>query len=243
MKKSFLAMVIAVVIGFISAVGLCLEKLGAQSAISVFNEGLKIVIDAGHGGIDGGVVGRKSGVKESDLNLEIAFALQYVLEDMGFDVTMTRKTQSGLYGTTAKGFKKRDMEKRKKIIQEVKPDFVLSIHQNFYPSSVYRGGQAFYPFADTTQQEDIKNAENKRLAELLQAKMNALYAQDGVKQRKIMPGDFFMLRCYDCPSVLLECGFLSNSADEALLCSKTWQKKFAQSIASGLVEFLSGAAL
>ena len=243
MKKSFLALVIAVVIGFTAAVGLCIRTLSLQSAVSVFNEGLKIVIDAGHGGIDGGVVGRKSGVKESDLNLEIAFALQYVLEDMGFEVTLTRKTQAGLYGTTAKGFKRRDMEKRREIIQRIKPDFVLSIHQNFYPSSAYRGGQAFYAFADTTKNGEDKNKENKRLAELLQSKMNALYAQEGAKGRAAMPGDFFMLRCYDCPSVLLECGFLSNALDEALLCSSAWQKKFAQSIASGIIDFLSGESV
>lgn len=242
MKKSFVALVIAVVIGFTAAVGLCIRTLSAQSAVSVFNEGLKIVIDAGHGGIDGGVVGRKSGVKESDLNLEIAFALQYALEDMGFEVTMTRKTQAGLYGTTAKGFKRRDMEKRREIIRKIKPDFVLSIHQNFYPVSAYRGGQAFYP-ADTAESREGENAESKRLAELLQTKMNALYSQENARGRTAMAGDFFMLHCYDCPSVLLECGFLSNALDEALLCSNAWQKKFAKSIASGMVGFLSGEAV
>lgn len=226
----------AVAVGFVAAVGLCARALSGSAAVAAFDGGLRVVIDAGHGGIDGGVVGKTTGVKESDLNLDVAFELQYALEDMGFEVTMTRKTQAGLYGTTAKGFKRRDMEKRREIIQRAKPDFVLSVHQNYYPSSAYRGGQAFYAFEGTEKGE---NSESKRLAELLQEKMNALYAQDGARGRKTMQGDFFMLRCYDCPSVLLECGFLSNAADEELLCSGVWRKKFAQSIAAGLVEFLS----
>ena len=183
-----------------------------------------------------GVIWRKTGKKESDINLEIAYVLRDVLEEIGFDVTLTRKTQSGLYDTATKGFKKRDMEKRREIIRAVKPDFLLSIHQNFYPSSAYRGGQVFYALPETSSAE---HAPSKRLAETLQTKINSVYAEDGVKARKVMRGDFFILRCYDCPSVLLECGFLSNAADEALLCQPAWRKKFAQSVASGLIEYLA----
>lgn len=229
----------AVMMGFLAAVGLCVRALNGAGAVSAFDTGLRVVIDAGHGGIDGGVVGRKTGKKESDINLEIAYELSGVLEEMGFDVTMTRKTQAGLYDTTAKGFKRRDMEKRREIIREAKPDFVLSIHQNFYPVSVYRGGQAFYAVSEAGVAE---NTGSKRLAEILQSKMNGLYAEDGVKKRNIMQGDFFILRCYDCPSVLLECGFLSNAADEALLCQNAWRKKFAQNVAAGLVEYLAEQA-
>jgi N-acetylmuramoyl-L-alanine amidase len=236
MKKTMFVCAMAVVMGFLAAVGLCVRALGGVGAVSAFDTGLRVVIDAGHGGIDGGVVGRKTGKRESDINLEIAYALRGVLEEMGFDVTMTRKTQAGLYDTTAKGFKKRDMEKRREIIREAKPDFVLSIHQNFYPVSVYRGGQAFYPVSET---ENAGNAGSKRLAEILQTKMNGLYAEENVKVRKVAQGDFFILRCYDCPSVLLECGFLSNAADEALLCQPAWRKKLAQNIASGLIEYLA----
>ena len=144
----------AVVIGFMAAVGLCVRVLSGSTAVAAFEDGLRVVIDAGHGGIDGGVVGRTTGVKESDINLDIAYELQYVLEDMGFEVTMTRKTQAGLYDTTAKGFKRRDMEKRREIIQRAKPDFVLSVHQNYYPSSAYRGGQVFYPLGKTDYGEN-----------------------------------------------------------------------------------------
>lgn len=233
MKKSFLALIMTVAFGFVAAVGLCVRAISGATAVAAFDQGLRVVIDAGHGGIDGGVVGRATGIKESDLNLDISYELKSVLEDMGFEVTMTRKTQAGLYGTTTKGFKRRDMEKRREIIRSVAPDFVLSVHQNYYPSSASRGGQVFYREGSEA---------GKVLAGVLQDKINALYAESGVKSRKITTGDFFMLKCYDCPSVLLECGFLSNAADEKLLCEEKWQKKFAESVAAGLVEFLSGIA-
>lgn len=222
----------AIAFGFVAAVGLCVRALSGTVSVAAFDEGLKIVIDAGHGGVDGGVVGRATGVKESDLNLDISYVLKGVLEDMGFEVTMTRKTQAGLYDTTAKGFKKRDMQKRREIVQSAAPDFVLSVHQNYYPSASSRGGQVFYQKESET---------GKALAGILQDKINALYAQNGVKGRKMTTGDFFMLKCYHCPSVLLECGFLSNAEDEKLLCEEKWQRKFAESVAAGLVEFLSGS--
>ena len=129
----------AVVTIFLTAVTVCIRALNAQ-AVSAFSEGMRIVVDAGHGGIDGGVSGKNTGVKESDLNLSISMALKEELEDMGFEVTLTRKTEAGLYDTTAKGFKKRDMQRRKEIIEEVKPALVISIHQLPYPSGAGRAG-------------------------------------------------------------------------------------------------------
>ncbi len=229
MKKYIFACVMAVTVMFLAAVGLCVQSLFGVAAVSAFDDNLKIVVDAGHGGIDRGVCGSKTGVNESDLNLAVAFEAKEVFEEMGFEVTMTRKTSAGLYDTTAKGFKKRDMERRKEIIQAAKPDFIISVHQNAYPASVYRGGQVFYSGEE----------ESKKWAGVTQSAFNALYAKEGAKGRKVMKGDFFLLRCYDCPAILVECGFLSNPKDEELLQTKAWQRKIAESLASGLVSYLS----
>ncbi len=219
-----------VVIGFIFAVLACLQALSAQT-VSAFLEGsMRVVIDAGHGGVDGGVSGVQTGVKESDLNLAIARELKDELEDMGFEVTMTRKTEAGLYGTATKGFKKRDMQKRKEIIQAVDPALIISIHQNLYPSQAVRGGQVFY---------SAKSEGSERLAICVQDKVNELYATRGVKNRKIAKGEYFMLDCYSCPSVLVECGFLSSAEDEKLLCDGVWQKKLAGAISAGVLTCFS----
>ena len=231
MKKSFFALLTAVAVIFIAAMGLCVRALQNSSVAASGENGLCVVVDAGHGGIDGGVVGRRTGVKESDVNLQIAYALHAELTDMGFEVVLTRKTQAGLYGTTAKGFKRRDMQRRREIIQSARPDFILSLHQNFYPLSSTRGAQVFYA---------PDNAQGKRFAMITQEKLNALYGAEGVKDRKATAGDFFMLECWDCPSVLIECGFLSNAEDERLLCMEIWQRKLAKALASGVVECLSG---
>ncbi len=226
------AVTLAVVIGFISAVALCVQALSAQT-VAAFSSEMRVVIDAGHGGIDAGVSGRQTGVKESDVNLAIAMLLKGELEDMGFAVTLTRKTEAGLYGTTAKGFKKRDMLRRKEIIEDAKPSMILSIHQNYYSAQYVRGGQVFY----APQRE-----ESKPLAEVLQTGLNCLYAEEGVKARKVTKGEYFLLDCYPCPSVIVECGFLS-SEDESLLINGVWQKKLAETLAAGVGAYLSEEAV
>ena len=235
MKKSVFALSMAIVVGFVAAVALCIRALNTAQAVSAFDDAtMRIVIDAGHGGIDGGVVGRATGVKESDLNLAIAYRLNDVLTDMGFEVILTRKTQAGLYDTTARGFKKRDMQRRKEIIQKANPALVISIHQNYYPSHSSRGAQVFY----STEKDNAK-----AFALAMQSALNEVYADEGVKARKASSGDYFILKCEDCPSVIAECGFLSNAKDEALLRSEVFQRKLAEAIAAGVIGYLSGSHL
>ena len=235
MKKQGIFIFVMVAILFFTAIGLCVNVLNQPITVSSIDENeMRIVVDAGHGGIDGGVSGIRTKTKESDINLTIALKLSLKLQEMGFEVVLTRKTEAGLYGAPTKGFKRRDMLKRKEMIQKAKPTLVLSIHQNFYPSSSTRGAQVFYKQAD-------EQAEN--IAEILQKNLNALYAQEGVKDRKKMRGDFFMLDCYDCPSALIECGFLSNPKDEALLLDGVWQNKIAEKIVGAVVEFISEKAV
>jgi N-acetylmuramoyl-L-alanine amidase len=234
MKKSFIAIAMALTFGFVWAVALCVRALGGAQSVSAFDERvMRIVVDAGHGGIDGGVTGKKTGVKESELNLEISFFLRDALEEAGFEVVLTRKTDAGLYGTTAKGFKKRDMQRRKEIILDADPALVISVHQNLYPTKTQRGAQVFF---------GTDNENSRLLAGCIQAQMNDLYAEKGVKNRTASKGDFFILHCAPCPSVIVECGFLSNAQDEELLLSKTWQKRLASSIVTGVVGYLADGA-
>lgn len=233
MKKLFGITATVVAALFIAAAALCVQVLNAPQAVSTFADGgFKIVVDAGHGGIDGGVTGKKSGTKESDINLAIAHFLKDELEDRGFETVLTRKTDGGLYGTTAKGFKKRDMQKRKEIIAESSSDLVISLHQNFFPSAAYRGGQVFY---------GKESAQSQALATAVQEKLNGFYAENGGKARQTKTGDFFILKCTEKPSVLVECGFLSNAKDEELLISTVGQKKIAQAIAAGVTAYLASS--
>jgi len=230
-RKEFLAVAVAVITLFVTAIGLCVRALSVPvAAFSGMDGEIRIALDAGHGGVDGGVSGRTTGVKESDLNLAIVLALKEELESTGFKVTLTRKTEAGLYDFATKGFKKRDMQKRKEIITACEPALVISVHQNYYPSPSTRGAQVFY-----------KNSapQNARLAKCVQSELNTLYKKQGAKARNTMAADYFMLNCYDCPSVLVECGFLSNRADEELLVTKAWQRRLAQSLTAGVMAYFS----
>lgn len=232
MKRTIAGWICGAAAFFAAAVLLCMQTLFAPRAVSAFQDGeMRIVVDAGHGGIDGGVCGTTTGVKESDVNLAISYCLKEKLEDLGFAVTLTRKTEGGLYGAPTSGFKKRDMAKRKEVIEQIQPALVLSVHQNFYSSRAVRGGQVFY------------NADNEKsalLGKALQTCLNELYQTVGVKERAAKAGEYFMLQCTEYPSVIVECGFLSNAQDEKLLCSDGWKSRLAEQIAAGVMAYFSG---
>ena len=189
-----------------------------------------VVLDAGHGGIDGGVSGA-TGVKESDLNLAIVRILQEKFEAAGYEAVLTRRSEAGLYGTTAPGHKRRDMAARAQIIQEASPALVLSIHQNSFSDPVRRGAQAFYRL-------DLPSS--KALALALQSALNGM--EECVKKTSPVAGDYFILKCCDAPSAIVECGFLSNAEDEKLLLSESYREKLASAILEGALTYLSAAA-
>ena len=205
----------------------CSFALSAASASAVPANAPCIVLDAGHGGVDPGVVGRTTGEKESDVNLKIVQKLQKLFSDAGFRVVLTRKNAGGLYGLPTKGYKRRDMEERRRIIREAEPDFVLSVHQNTFPADTSRrGGQVFFREG---------SAAGEALAVSIQARLNAL----GGRSVSALKGDFFLLGCADCPSALVECGFLSNAEEERLLLTDEYQGKIARAVFEGVLSFLS----
>lgn len=221
-KKS-LILIIAIIV----ALGCVFGVFVGVRATFAHNGERTIVIDAGHGGIDGGVTGKNSKIKESEINLSIAKYLRGYFVDGGFNVVLTRTTQGGLYGTSTKGFKMRDMKKRKEIIEKSKCDMVISIHQNFCPIPSKRGGTVFFE----------KNSQNsKALAQSIQNCINDL--DKSIKQNSPLVGDYYILKCSESPSVIVECGFLSNSKDEELLISESYKKMLAYAIFKGAVGHL-----
>ncbi len=203
-------------------VGLCLAVTATvTSAYSVPKTGKTVVIDAGHGGADGGVVGVTTSVKESDVNLAIARQLKHFLKTKGYDVVMTRTTTDGLYGMTTKNKKLKDMQERKKIIENANADLVVSVHCNSYPRRDQKGAQVFY----------APGSENgKAMADAMQNVLKSTLGTD----RSAMSGDYYILQCSATPSLLVECGFLSTPSDEKLLVSWSYQEKVAYAIFTGV---------
>lgn len=182
--------------------------------------GKTVVIDAGHGGEDGGVVGVRSGIKESDINLAVSKKLKSFLEAGGYKVIMTRSNDSGLYGPASSNKKLADMKKRKEIILDAQPDLMVSIHQNYFPSSYVSGAQVFYA-------PDGKYVE---IAGIMQKILN----RELDCNRNEAKGDYYIIQCSQYPSMLIECGFLSNPEEEKLLVNAEYQNKLAYTIYSGI---------
>ena len=187
-----------------------------------------IVVDAGHGGVDGGMAGT-DGVDEKDINLSIAWKLRETLKDSGFEVIMTREGDEGLYEEGSSQKKVQDLQNRCKIIAEASPALTVSIHQNSYTDPSVCGPQVFY--YSTSQ-------EGKRLAEVLQEVLNqALSADNG---RKAKGNDsYYLLKRSEGVLNIVECGFLTNPKEAELLQEEAYQQKVADALCLGIRQYLS----
>ena len=183
-----------------------------------------VVIDAGHGGIDGGCEG-VSGTTERVINLEYAKTLKSYFENYGYKVVMTRENLDGLYSNFSSNKKKDDMLARKKIIENANADVVISIHMNAFPLQSSRGAQVFY-----SKEHEV----SKKLAECIQD----VFIENLPKARKNADvGDYYLLNCSNIPSVIVECGFLSNPEEEQLLLSENYREKLCYSIMCGVAKY------
>lgn len=203
------------------------QKHSQTTTDTIPSRNYTIVIDAGHGGADPGSIGYKSKIKESVLNLKLSKMLKEKLEGSGINVVMTRKTEDSLAeGSGGKSFKKEDMALRKEIIKNVRPNMVISIHQNSYTNHSLRGAQVFY---------DKTSEISKQIAESIQEEFMKTLDHSN---KSVSPGDYFMLKCTYAPSVIVECGFLSNEEEEKLLLNDEYQEKIVDSIYLGIIKFL-----
>ena len=222
-KSNFIA--ISIVLAVILVFSFTISTI--QTVFANSNAKFTIVLDAGHGGIDSGVIGINTGKKESDINLEIVNLLQKKLTDSGFRVVLTRKTSGGLYGMPTKGFKLRDMKERRRIIEESNANIVVSIHQNYFlQDRSRRGGQVFF---------QANNQDSKKLADSMQTQFNHL----GTRDFEALSGDYYILNCTSKVAVIAECGFLSNAEEESLLITEQYQTKIVDAIIFGILQYLS----
>lgn len=189
-------------------------------------EGITIALDPGHGGDDGGCVGA-SGTTEAELNLQVAFALRDALQQQGAQVVLTRNDETVVYQTdSGKTRKQQDMAGRMDVIEQARAQLVVSIHMNRYSDAGVRGAQVFY-FEE--------GSAGQRLARQLQQSLNSLEEQ--VKKRNAASGNYFILKTPQCPSVLVECGFLSNPQEESLLQDAAYQGRLARVLCEGIVAY------
>lgn len=184
-----------------------------------------IVIDAGHGGRDGGAIGACSGVTESELNLSYALTLSGLCQEFGIGVILTRNDMSGLYDENAENKKRSEMEKRREIINSSDADLMISIHMNSFPLPSCQGAYVFY-------------GKGKEQGKLLAQSIQTSLSKNFEKARKIATvGDYYVLNYTDIPSALVECGFLSSPEEEEKLIDETYRKEFCYSLLVGILDY------
>ena len=184
-----------------------------------------IIIDPGHGGFDPGKPGI-NGEDEKHLNLKIALKLRDKLESAGIKVVMTRTTDDDVDGMQGVRHKSKDMLERKKIAEG--GNILVSIHQNSFPKENVRGAQVFY------SQESVKG---KILADCIQK--NIKDNVDSANRRVAKSNtSYYVLKAVKIPSIIIECGFLTNTEEEKLLNTDEYQEKLAEGIYLGICEYL-----
>lgn len=185
-----------------------------------------LILDAGHGGIDPGKVG-VNGLLEKDINLAIIKKLQTLLEEKGFTVHLTRDSDKILGPANSSRPKRDDMIARVDMVKEINPYFTISIHQNSFPDPDVNGPQVFF-YKDSE--------ESATMAQVIQNVLNE-YLQPRKKRVAQSNTNYYLLTRTPTPTVIVECGFLSNPAEADLLGTDEYQTKVAEAIFMGIVSY------
>lgn len=216
---------------------LCAFVLGQKSSVLVqsdnaqkitqTNDPVCIVIDAGHGGTDPGKIGINDAL-EKDINLSLALKLRDILEKKDINVILTRDSDVALHSENATNKKAEDMQNRCALIKEANPVFTVSLHQNSYITEDVKGAQVFYYG---------QSEEGKKLAEYIQASL--IERVDPENTRTIKANEsYYLLKKTPTPTVIVECGFLSNPTEAELLLTEEYQEKLVRAIYMGIMDYL-----
>ncbi|HII4515238.1 N-acetylmuramoyl-L-alanine amidase CwlD [Clostridium perfringens] len=188
-----------------------------------------IVIDPGHGGIDGGAKS-ENGVIEKDINLSISLKTKAALESKGYKVIMTRSEDVGLYteGKKVREKKIEDLGNRVKIKKDNKCDAFISIHQNMFPQKNCKGAQVW----------SANNEPSQKLGRIIQQKFKEEVDQNNKREAKVAKKEYKILNDgYEGASVIVECGFLSNPEECELLGKEDYQNKIANTLTNAIDEY------
>lgn len=203
---------------------------GKSTAVfSPANTGYTLVLDAGHGGEDGGAVSL-TGVPESGINLSIVLKLDQILGLYGQVPVVLRTSDVSLHDESAGTLREKkvsDLHNRVSAVEQEENAFLLSVHQNMFTNSKYHGAQVFYAPTDGSQ----------AFAIYLQESLRTTLDSENARQAKPIPDTVYLMTHISCPGVLIECGFLSNPEEEALLRSSSYQTKLAAAMAGAWLQY------
>ena len=224
MQKKIELLILLLLIAGLSVLNKNLEKQVTSDKITVKEN--VVVLDAGHGGADPGKVGIGD-ILEKDINLKIAKKVEKLLEKKKIQVIMTREDDTMLTGEGSTGTKAADMKARVSMINETAPKLAVSIHQNSYEDPEVWGAQVFYY---------ENSSEGERAAQIMQS---ALLSCNEDNKRQAKANDtYYLLKRTEIPTIIVECGFLTNPQESEKLCDETYQETLAEAICKGILEYL-----
>lgn len=205
-----------------------IKTTAAVMAPSVYKSDVTLVIDPGHGGADGGAVS-DSGAKESEINLAIALKIRDLAGFFGVDTIMTRQSEEIPYPESAGTIREKkvyDQNSRVDLVNSTENAILISVHQNNYPDASPSGGQIFY----------TENNCSIVLAGNIQEVFASAISPESTRAASVIGDDIYLFQKIDCPAVLVECGFMSNPGDFALLSTESYRSKLALVIISGYMQ-------
>ena len=211
--------------------------LAAEKTLSVISTSFSeekpvIIIDAGHGGEDGGTQS-ENGILEKDINLSISLKIEKILTRYGFETVMIRDSDKMIYDeglSTVRSRKSSDLHNRMDIMKKYPGGIFLSIHQNHFSESKYSGAQVFYC---------KDQSESSLLAESIQKSIVNDLQQENTRQIKPCTSDVYLIHNAVTTAVMVECGFLSNPKEAERLSDNTYQYEMALAVSKGIVNYLN----
>ena len=231
MKRGVL--LLAALVGAAVCLSLALERFWGVSTGVVAPVGAvparTLILDAGHGGEDGGAVSL-TGVSESQINLAIVLKLEDILALYGRPAVVLRREDVSLHDRSAVTIREKkvsDLQNRAAMVEGVEGGILLSIHQNTYPDGRYSGAQVFYAPTQGSQE----------LAGHIQQALRTALQPDNSRESKPIPDSVYLMNHVSCPAVLVECGFLTNPEEEERLRDEDFQRKLAAVLAWGWLTF------
>ena len=201
--------------------------LGRDQVVSAIaptaEEGRILILDAGHGGEDGGA-SSASGNKESDINLNIVLKTEALMAFLGVRTELTRSEDRSIHSEGASTIHEKkvsDLKNRVELVNSIPDAMLISVHQNHFTDSRYSGAQVFYTGGDVSRQ----------WGENTQDILRQVLDPDNDRAAKIIPDNVYLFSHISCPAILVECGFLSNGEEASLLLTDTYQRKISLALA------------
>ena len=229
-KTIYLIILAVLLISFCIVMFSAFSNITAHTSADIDDDRITVIIDAGHGGEDGGA--EVDGILEKDINLSIADKLADTLRLCGVHVTEIRDEDISVYDDSAQTLREKkvsDLKHRVEIVNGSENNILVSIHQNKFDNSSYSGAQVFY---------SSNNDKSRVLAGSIRNSVLSLLQNDNTRELKPANSDIYLLDNATVPAVIVECGFLSNDEERAKLLDSGYQSEMAYSIARGVLEYI-----